>query len=143
MLLKRFYNDMLAQASYLIGCQASGEAIVVDANRDVEQYLRAADDEGLRITQVTETHIHADFVSGARDLSARAGARLLLSGQGGTDWQYRYADGAGAKILRDGDVVWVGNVRLDVMHTPGHTPEHIAFLLTDTAVAEEPVGLLS
>ena len=76
MLLKRFYNDMLAQASYLIGCQASGEAIVVDANRDVEQYLRAADDEGLRITQVTETHIHADFVSGARDLSARAGARL-------------------------------------------------------------------
>ena len=89
MFFRRFYDDQLAQASYLLGCQATGEALVVDPNRDVEHYLRAAEAEGLRITHVTETHIHADFVSGARELAARTGARLLLSDEGGDDWRYR------------------------------------------------------
>ncbi|HEU4997291.1 MAG TPA: MBL fold metallo-hydrolase, partial [Gemmatimonadaceae bacterium] len=79
MLLKRFYDEKLAQASYLLGCSATGEALVIDANRDVEQYVRAAASEGLRITHVTETHIHADFVSGSRELAERCGARLFLS----------------------------------------------------------------
>ena len=79
MLLKRFYDDKLAQASYLVGCAATGEALVIDANRDVDQYLRAAEGEGVQITHVTETHIHADFVSGARELARRTGATLLLS----------------------------------------------------------------
>ena len=75
MLLRRFYDDALAQASYLIGCQATGEALVVDPTRDAEQYVRAAAAEGVRVTQVTETHIHADFVSGSRELAARTGVQ--------------------------------------------------------------------
>jgi hydroxyacylglutathione hydrolase len=110
MFLQRFYNDQLAQASYLVGCQATGEAIVVDPLLDAALYLDAAKAEGLRITQVTETHIHADFVSGARALSSAAGARLLLSAEGGPGWQYAYADDVGATLLRGGDRVMVGNV---------------------------------
>ena len=140
MLLKRLYDANLAQASYLVGCQATGEALVVDPNRDVEQYLRAATDEGLRVTHVTETHIHADFVSGSRELAATAGATLLLSGEGGSDWQYAFAADAGATLLHDGDHFMVGNLRFDVLHTPGHTPEHLTFLVTDTPATDHPMG---
>ncbi len=140
MLLKRFYDDRLAQASFLVGCQATGEAIVIDPNRDVEQYLAAAKAEGLHITHVTETHIHADFVSGSRELASRAGATLLLSAEGGSDWQYRFAADAGATLLRDGDSFMVGNLRFDVMHTPGHTPEHLTFIVTDTPATLRPMG---
>ena len=140
MLIRRFYDDKLAQASYLVGCAATGEALVMDPNRDVDQYLRAAEAEGLRITQVTETHIHADFVSGARELADRAGAVLFLSAAGGPDWQYRFAAAAGAVLLQDGDAFSVGRIRFDVLHTPGHTPEHLTFLVTDTAGADRPMG---
>ena len=143
MLLKRFYDTRLAQASYLIGCSATGEAIVFDANRDVEQYLRAASEEGLRVTHVTETHIHADFVSGSRELAARAGARLLLSAEGGPEWSYAFARDAGATLLRDGDRFMVGNIRFDVLHTPGHTPEHLTFLITDTPATDRPMGAIT
>jgi hydroxyacylglutathione hydrolase len=119
MLLRRFYDTKLAQASYLIGCAATGEAIVVDANRDVAQYLHAADAEGLRISHVTETHIHADFVSGSRELAERSGGLLLLSGEGGPDWSYAFAESAKARLLHDGDTFMVGNLRFQVMHTPG------------------------
>jgi hydroxyacylglutathione hydrolase len=87
MIVKRFYDEKLAQASYLIGCAAAGEALVVDANRDVEPYVRVAEAEGVRITHVTETHIHADYVSGSRELAARTGAKLHLSDEGGPDWR--------------------------------------------------------
>ena len=143
MLLKRIYDPNLAQVSYLVGCQATGEALVVDANRDVEQYVRAADEEGLRVTHVTETHIHADFVSGTRELAERANARLLLSGEGGADWQYDFAAAAGATILHDADSFMVGNVKVDVLHTPGHTPEHLSFLITDTPATARPMGALT
>jgi len=143
MLLIRFYDPALAQASYLIGCQATGEAVVVDPNRDADQYVRAAAAEGVRVTHVTETHIHADFVSGARELAARTGARLLLSGEGGPDWGYAYAEPDGARLLADGDVFTVGEVAFDVMHTPGHTPEHLSFLITDTRAAAGPMGILT
>ncbi|HVH40251.1 MAG TPA: MBL fold metallo-hydrolase [Gemmatimonadaceae bacterium] len=143
MILKRFYDEGLAQASYLIGCAVTGEAIVVDPNRDIAQYRAAADAEKLRITHVTETHIHADFVSGTRELAKETGAREYLSAEGGSDWQYAFAEEDGAQLLRDGDVIMVGNIRLEVMHTPGHTPEHISFLVTDTAGASEPMGILS
>lgn len=143
MFFRRFYDDGLAQASYLIGCDESGEAVVVDANRDVEQYLSAAATEGLGITRVTETHIHADFVSGSRELARRAGATLLLSAEGGRDWQYAFAAGDGATLLHDGDAFHAGRVRFDVLHTPGHTPEHLVFLVTDLATSDRPVGLLS
>jgi len=143
MLLRRFYDPKLAQASYLIACGRSGEAIVIDPNRDAEQYARAAESDGVRIASVTETHIHADFVSGSRELAARTGARLLLSGEGGPDWSYDFAKADDAVLLKDGDTIDVGNVRLSVMHTPGHTPEHLTFLVTDRAVAEEPMGAIT
>ncbi|MBV9774076.1 MAG: MBL fold metallo-hydrolase [Gemmatimonadetes bacterium] len=143
MILRRLYDDGLAQASYLVGCSATGEALVVDPNRDAEQYVRAARQEGLRVTHVTETHIHADFVSGARELAASTGARLHLSDEGGEGWRYAYARDADAVLLRDGDTFRVGNVRVDVMHTPGHTPEHLSFVVTDTAGADRPMGVLT
>ena len=143
MLLKHIYDPKLAQASYLIGCQATGEAVVVDPNRDVEQYLRLAEAEGVRITHVTETHIHADFVSGARELAQRSGARLLLSDEGDANWKYAFAGEAGAELLHDGDVFMVGNLRFEVLHTPGHTPEHLSFVVTDTPATDQPMGVLT
>lgn len=143
MYFQRFYDTPLAQASYLIGCQATGEAVVIDANRDLAQYVEAAEREHLRITHVTETHIHADFVSGSRELAQATGARLLLSAEGGRDWQYAFATPAGATLVRHGHAFRVGNIRLDVMHTPGHTPEHICFVVTDGAAATEPMGIVS
>src|SRR5688572_24329749 len=143
MFFQRFYDTQLAQASYLIGCQRTGEAIVVDPNRDVQQYIDAAAEQGLRVTQVTETHIHADFVSGARELAQRTGAALVLSAEGGADWQYAFAAEAGARLVRDGDQLRVGNITLDVLHTPGHTPEHISFLVTDTIAEAGPWGILT
>lgn len=143
MLLKRFYDDKLAQASYLIGCQAAGEALVVDPNRDARQYVQAAADEGLSIRYVSETHIHADYLSGSRELARWSGATLLLSGDGPPEWQYSFAEEDGARIVCDGDEVELGRVRIRVMHTPGHTPEHISFLITDGAASSEPMGLLT
>ncbi len=143
MLVRRFYDDRLAQASYLIGCQATGEAIVIDPAREITAYLDAARQEGVRITQVTETHIHADFMSGTRELTAATGARTLLSGEGGLDWQYAFANSDAATLLHDGDVIALGNVRLNVMHTPGHTPEHLAFIVIDGARGPEPVAMVS
>lgn len=147
MFLRQFYDDVLAQASYMIACQAVGEAIVIDPLRDVDAYVAVAAREGLRIVAVTETHIHADFVSGARELAARTGATIYLSGEGGPDWQYGYAtsaaDGERVQLVRDGDRITVGNVHLDVWHTPGHTPEHLAFLVTDTPRAAGAMGIVS
>lgn len=143
MLLKRFYDNNLAQASYLLGCTATGEAIVVDPNRDVDQYIRAATDEGLNVAQVTETHIHADFVSGSRELAQRTGAQLLLSDEGDADWKYGFAGESGARLLHDGDSFSVGNLKFDVLHTPGHTPEHISFLVTDTPATDKPMGAIT
>ena len=143
MFFKRFYDTRLAQASYLVGCQLTGEAIVVDPNRDVAQYVAAAAKKGLRVTHVTETHIHADFVSGARELARHTGALLLLSDEGDADWKYAYAAEDGARLLKDGDHFMVGNIRLDVLHTPGHTPEHISFLVTDTTAGAGPWGILT
>ena len=143
MLLKRIYDTKLAQASYLIGCAATGEAIVVDPNRDIDQYLRAAADEGLAIAFVTETHIHADFVSGSRELAERTGAKLLLSDEGDANWKYAFASAAGATLLHDGDSFMVGNLKFDVLHTPGHTPEHLTFVVTDTPATDRPMGAIT
>src|SRR5688500_19072020 len=125
MLLRRFYDRTLAQASYLIACGRSGEAIVIDPNRDAEQYARAAESDGVRIASVTETHIHADFVSGSRELAARTGARLLLSGEGGPDWSYDFAKAGDAVLLKAGDTIDVGHVSLYARNTPRHQPEEL------------------
>lgn len=144
MILKRFYDDKLAHASYLIGCPGSGEALVIDAGRDVEPYIEAAASEGLRIVAVTETHIHADFLSGSRQLAKRTGATLHLSAEGGSEWQYgAWAREAGARFLCNGDTLAVGNAELRVMHTPGHTPEHLSFLLVDRSAADIPLAVFT
>lgn len=140
---ERIYEPIIAQASYLVGSETTRDAIVVDPTRDVERYIEAARAEDLTITHVAETHIHADFASGARALAARTGARLLLSAEGGDGWQYAYARGARATLLRDGDAFMVGDVRVGVLHTPGHTPEHLAFTITDTPRGPRPLGVLT
>ncbi len=143
MLLKYFYDDQLAQASYLVGCAVTGEALVVDPARNIVPYLRAAEKNGLRITHVTETHIHADFVSGSRELAAATGATIYLSDMGDENWKYAYADDANVILVRDGDNWMVGNIKVEVLYTPGHTPEHIAFQITDTAGASQPIGVFT
>jgi hydroxyacylglutathione hydrolase len=140
MFVKRFYEPQLAQASYMIGCQRTGEAVVVDANRDIEAYIEAAARENLRITQVTETHIHADYVSGSRELAQRTGASLCLSDEGDRDWKYQFPHD---RRLKNGDRISVGNITLDVLHTPGHTPEHLTFLVTDGAAADRPIAAVT
>jgi hydroxyacylglutathione hydrolase len=139
-LLKRFYEDSLAQASYMLACTRTKEAIVVDANRDCAQYEAAAVRHGVRIAHVTETHIHADYVSGSRELARRTGAKLYLSAEGGADWQYEFAASDGATLLHGGEVIPVGQVRVDVVHTPGHTPEHLTFVVTEPGAAAAPMG---
>ena len=143
MLLRRFYEDKLAQASYMIGCQATGMALVVDPHRDSEVYLRAAAEEGLVITYVSETHIHADYLSGARQLARRSDATLLLSGEGGEEWQYGFIKEERTQAVHDRDEIGLGNVGIEILHTPGHTPEHISFMITDRAASPEPLGVLT
>ncbi|MDQ3171819.1 MAG: rhodanese-like domain-containing protein [Acidobacteriota bacterium] len=147
MLVRQITDDHLAQNAYLIGCQKTGEAIVIDPERDVERYIEAAAKENLRLVAATETHVHADFLSGTRELAARVpGIRILLSAEGGADWQYQWpsADGLDVTLLKDGDTFAVGNIDFRAWHTPGHTPEHLSFIVTDRGVgASEPMGVVS
>lgn len=144
MLLKYFYDKSLAHASYMVGCQRSGEAIVIDPSRSIEQYLDSAKAEGLKIVGSAETHIHADFVSGSRELADRCGAKLYLSDEGPADWKYQFAAQHPSQLLNDGDRFYVGKIRLEVMHTPGHTPESISFVLTDEGGgANVPMGIFT
>jgi hydroxyacylglutathione hydrolase len=143
MFVKRFFEPKLAQTSYMIGCAAHHVAIVIDPNRDVDQYIAAAAAENATIQYVTETHIHADFLSGARELAAKTGATLCLSDEGDANWKYAFAKSDGAQLLHHGDHLKVGNIDLEVLHTPGHTPEHISFLVTDGAVADEPIAAVT
>lgn len=135
MFFRMVYDKGLAQASYIIGCQATGEALVIDAKRDIDEYIQIAAEEKLRITHITETHIHADFLTGSRELARQTGAELYLSNEGGEEWQYAFPHIA----LREGSSFMVGNVKIDVWHTPGHTPEHISFLITDTKNSDVPI----
>lgn len=135
MFFQHVYDKSLAQGSYVLGCQVAGEAIVIDAQRDIDVYLEIAEQNNLKITHIAETHIHADFLCGSRELAAATGAKMFLSDEGGEDWQYEF-DHIG---LRNGAVIKVGNLTLEVMHTPGHTPESISFLLRDHPASDEPV----
>lgn len=139
MLFKRIYDEDLAQASYFVGCQRTGTAAVVDPRRDVGVYLDEAEKNGMEIVAVTETHIHADFLSGSRELASAAGATLYLSDEGDVDWKYGFE----AEKLYDGNEIGAGNVALRAVHTPGHTPEHLSFLVADGATSEEPGFMLT
>jgi hydroxyacylglutathione hydrolase len=119
-------TDGLAHLSYLIGDRSVGQAAVIDPRRDVDIYLELARRHGLTITHAVETHIHADFVSGSRELAARTGtARVYVSAEG--DARYGFAH----EPLRDGARLELGAVTLTAVHTPGHTPEHMSYLATD------------
>jgi hydroxyacylglutathione hydrolase len=139
MFFQHVYDKSLAQASYFIGCQKCGVAMVIDPKRDVDTYLEIAKQNNMQITHVAETHIHADFLSGSRELAALTGAKLYLSDEGGPEWQYQF-DHVG---LKDGTEFKVGNLKIEVIHTPGHTPESISFLLTDVPASDKPVMLFT
>lgn len=145
MFLRQIPDASLAQYAYLIGCQRTGEAVVIDPERDVDRYLKVAAQNGFRLTAVVETHIHADYLSGARELVERHGARAYLSAEGGPDWQFEWAKGKDrVTFLRDGDAFKVGNIELKAMLSAGHTPEHLSYLVTDLGGgANEPMALLS
>jgi hydroxyacylglutathione hydrolase len=139
MFFQHVYDKSLAQASYFIGCQKAGVAMVIDPKRDVDTYLEIAKQNNMTITHVAETHIHADFLSGARELAALTGAKMYLSDEGGPDWQYQFQH----EGVKDGDVIKMGNLTFEVIHTPGHTPESISFLLTDHPASDKPVMLFT
>ncbi len=142
MLLRYFYDEKLAQASYMVGCQMTGEAIVIDPARNIEPYLQEAKKESMNIVATAETHIHADFVSGSLELAKRTGSKAYLSDEGDASWKYAFAKEIDAQLVKEGDTFKIGNVTLEVMHTPGHTPEHISFLLYDRNQTQ-PMGIFT
>lgn len=133
MYFEQFYLGCLAHASYMIGSE--GEAVVVDPQRDVDIYLKAAQEHGLEIRHVFETHLHADFVSGHKELAARTGARIYVGAQAGAI--YPHVDVSNGFALR------FGKAKLQVLETPGHTPESICLLLTDEEKSERPWAIMT
>jgi len=133
MYFKQFYLNCLAHASYLIG--SDGEAVVVDPQRDVDQYIDEAAAHNLKIKYVIETHLHADFVSGHRELAARTGAEIVFGQQAAATIPHR--------PVKDGDELAVGKVKLRFLETPGHTPEGICVLVIDTEVSDQPQRVLT
>lgn len=129
MIFKRFYDSALAQASFLIGCTKTQKALVVDPRRDYQVYRDYAKSRSLELTSVVETHIHADFLSGARELAAAIGAKLIVSDEGGDDWRYRGLESFDVRRLQDGERFAVGTVQIEALHTPGHTPEHLSLIV--------------
>ncbi|PIQ60638.1 MAG: MBL fold metallo-hydrolase [Bacteroidetes bacterium CG12_big_fil_rev_8_21_14_0_65_60_17] len=145
MLFRQIFDEKLAQYAYLIGCQATREAIIFDPERDIDQYIALAEREGMAIVAAADTHIHADYLSGLREFAER-GVRVYASDEGGDDWKYEFLQGSSYDhvLLRDGDTFQVGNIRFTALHTPGHTPEHVSYLVTDLGGgASEPMGIIS
>jgi len=133
MFFKQFYLGCLAHASYLIG--SHGEAVVVDPQRDVDQYITEAGTQGLQIKYVVETHLHADFVSGHRELASRTGAQIVFGEKAGATFAH--------KPVRDGDELKVGDITLRILETPGHTPEGISIVVIDPTVSPQPQMVLT
>lgn len=145
MLLRQIFDSSLAQYAYLIGCQQTGEAIIVDPERDISQYKQLADENSLRITAVAETHIHADFVSGAQEFVGDDSVRIYLSKEGGSDWQYAWPKpDHKVRLIGHLDTIHVGKIEITAISTPGHTPEHLSYLVLDLgAGADQPMALLT
>src|SRR6476469_9099987 len=133
MFFKQFYLACLAHASYLIG--SDGEAAVVDPQRDVDEYLEEAAAHGLEIKYVIETHLHADFVSGHQEIAARTGAQIIFGAKADVEFDHR--------AVSDNEEIAMGAVTLRFIETPGHTPEGICILVTDTASPNDPPKLLT
>lgn len=130
MILQQFKNEPIAALSYLIGCTATGEAAIIDPNLAAEQYVLAAADYGLRITLVLETHMHADYYSTGRAIAYQTGAQLALPAGANALFEHT--------AINDGDRFQIGNVMLRALHTPGHTPEHMSYVVSDTTRSFQP-----
>jgi hydroxyacylglutathione hydrolase len=135
LVLEQIKSPGLAQLSYIVGDDSAGVAAVIDPRRDIEIYLQRARQLGLRLTHAIETHIHADFVSGARELQASLDIPVL--GGRSDDYQFDY------QPLTSGDTITLGNITLEALHTPGHTPEHISLLLSDTKQGQQPFAIFT
>ncbi|MFZ0389881.1 MAG: rhodanese-like domain-containing protein [Calditrichia bacterium] len=135
MILETIFTEGLAHFSYLIGDRSAGVCAVIDPRRDFDIYLQKAKQHHLRITHVIETHIHADFVSGGKELAAYCGAEFCGGEQGNYEFPHR--------ALQDGEIIRLGEVRLTVYHTPGHTPDPICLLVSGGSSAEAPWGLFT
>lgn len=142
MYFERFYDEDLAQASFLVACGETKKALIIDPRRDYQVYLDRAREKGFEIIAVAETHIHADYLSGARELVKAVGGTLLVSAEGGKDWQYSGLGSFEHRRLQDGERFAIGEVHVDALHTPGHTPEHLCFALFE-ARAREPVLMIT
>jgi glyoxylase-like metal-dependent hydrolase (beta-lactamase superfamily II)/rhodanese-related sulfurtransferase len=133
MYFEQFYLTCLAHASYLIGSQ--GEAAVIDPQRDVDIYLEAAEEQGVKIRHIFETHLHADFVSGHKELAARTGANIYIGAEAHAGFPHT--------PLRDGSEVSLGALRIRALETPGHTAESVCLVVTDLEKSKEPWGVLT
>lgn len=144
MYFKQFFDEKLAQYAYLIGCQAEGTAVIIDPMRDIDQYIDAAAKEKLTIIAAADTHIHADYISGLREFAER-GVKIYASDEGDKEWKYEWLLNSeyDYELLKDGDEFEIGNILIKAWHTPGHTPEHLSYLITDRAAAEEPLGIVT
>lgn len=138
MVFETIFTPGVAHLSYLVGDKATGRAAIIDPRRDVEVYLELARKHTLTITHALETHNHADFISGCRELADRTGtAKVYLSTEGGTSYGYAHEG------LKDGDRIDLGRVVLTARHTPGHTPEHLAYLAAESTRPDRPFAVLS
>ncbi|MDR9446823.1 MAG: MBL fold metallo-hydrolase [Balneolaceae bacterium] len=143
MYFKQFFDEKLAQYSYMVGCQANGEAVVIDPMRDIDQYIEEAAAQKLTIVAAADTHIHADYLSGLREFAER-GIKVYASDEGDADWKYEWLlnnNSYDYQLMYDGDAFKVGNIEIKAWHTPGHTPEHLSYFITDGAAANEPIGI--
>lgn len=135
MFFKQFHLEALGHASYLIGSDRTGEALVVDPRRDVDVYFTAAREQGLRVSHAIDTHGHNDYLSGITEVAARGDVELLASAEGRYGYEHR--------PVFDGEVVELGELAVEIIHTPGHTPEHVSILVHDRSAGDEPAMLLS
>ena len=135
MIFQQFVLENLGQASYLLGSERTGQALVLDARRDVDVYFKAARQHGVQIAYAVDTHQHNDYVTGICEVAGRSEAQLLAGA--------RAEVGYSAKPMRDGDRLEMGDLLIETLHTPGHTPEHISLLVTDRGRGEAPALLLS
>tara|TARA_R100001143_G_C3361215_1_gene136180 strand:- start:32731 stop:34137 length:1407 start_codon:yes stop_codon:yes gene_type:complete len=144
MYFKQFFDEKLAQYAYLIGCQANGTAVIIDPMRDIDHYIDAAAKANLTITAAADTHIHADYISGLREFAER-GVKVYASDEGDKDWKYEWLKNSDYdyELLKDGDEFKIGNITIRAWHTPGHTPEHLSYFITDGATADEPLGVVT
>jgi len=145
MLVRQIVDSTLAQYAYLIGCPRTGEAIIFDPERDIDRYFELAARHKLRIVAAADTHIHADYLSGLREFAER-GIKVYASDEGGSEWRYEWLLGSSYphQLVHHGDQFRVGNIGFTVLHTPGHTPEHVCYSVVDHGSgADEPIGVVT